>query len=84
MTLLLSVSGYAINQPVSLQRISNTTMIMYDIGAEQGSQYISKRDFVAVYSQHTVLDTHRMLDDFYMCYVSTEFPEAPSEGEHVR
>ncbi|CAG0895563.1 unnamed protein product [Darwinula stevensoni] len=67
-----------------LQRISKTKMIAHVIGAHLGSQYISRRDFVAVYSRHGVLDTQRMVEDFYMCFISTEFPGAPREGEYVR
>ncbi|CAG0895562.1 unnamed protein product [Darwinula stevensoni] len=67
-----------------IKRISKTKMIARVIGAHLGSQYISRRDFVAVYSRHGVLDTQRMVEDFYMCFISTEFPGAPPEGEYVR
>ncbi|CAG0895561.1 unnamed protein product [Darwinula stevensoni] len=67
-----------------IKRISKTKMIAHVIGANLGSKYISKRDFVAVYSRHEVLDTQRMVEDLYMCFISTEFPGAPPEGDYVR
>ncbi|CAG0895559.1 unnamed protein product [Darwinula stevensoni] len=31
---------------------------------------------------HDLLDTKRMVEDFYICYISTEFPGAPPEGKN--
>ncbi|CAG0894395.1 unnamed protein product [Darwinula stevensoni] len=61
-----------------IKRISNDTMIARVISADQGSPYITRRDFLSVYSWHHVDDT------FYICYVSTEFPGAPSNEEYTR
>ncbi|CAG0893420.1 unnamed protein product [Darwinula stevensoni] len=67
-----------------VERISKTVMIARETAADQASQHISRRDFVSVYSRHEVLDADRMVEDYYMCYISTEFPGAPPEGEYVR
>ncbi|CAG0893419.1 unnamed protein product [Darwinula stevensoni] len=72
------------NSQMSRLEIVETVMIARETAADQASQHISRRDFVSVCSRHEVLDTDRMVEDYYMCYISTEFPGAPPEGEYVR
>ncbi|CAG0895882.1 unnamed protein product [Darwinula stevensoni] len=68
--------GVSVFERVKL--VSNNTHVVHQVAGEQGSSFISKRDFVSVYSWFLIKDT------YYYVFTAADWPSLPPTAEHVR